>query len=69
MGTLSFCTGGYTSRLIRDQFRSGDRSQLARFEGRPKDLSPKARYHNILATLFPSSYRSVVRFISLQSSD
>ena len=40
-------------------FYSGDRSSLARFEGRPKDLSPKARYHLFLGTILPSRFGCV----------
>jgi cytochrome c heme-lyase len=32
--------------------------QLARFQGRPEDLSPKARYHLFLSKLFPNTYSS-----------
>jgi hypothetical protein len=35
---------------------SGDRSMLARFEGRPQDLSPKARYHLMMGKFFPNTY-------------
>jgi Cytochrome c/c1 heme lyase len=35
--------------------------QLVRFQGRPNDLSPKARYHLFLAKLFPESYACVRR--------
>lgn len=34
----------------------GDMSSLARFEGRPQDLSPKARYNLLLGKLFPNLY-------------
>ncbi|KAK4051248.1 holocytochrome c synthase [Microbotryomycetes sp. JL201] len=40
----------------------GDRSMLASFSGRPKDLSPKARYHLFMGKLFPNSYASVRPF-------
>ena len=47
--------------------RSGDRSSLAKFEGRPKDLSPKARYHLVLGTLFPSRYESALLHLRLRT--
>jgi len=31
--------------------------ELARFSGRPNDLSPKARYHMLLAKFFPHAYK------------
>lgn len=34
----------------------GDRAMLASFTGRPKDLSPKARYHMLMGQLFPNTY-------------
>ena len=34
----------------------GREVELARFEGRPQDLSPKARFHIALAKLFPNAY-------------
>lgn len=37
---------------------SGTDAQLARFQGRPGDLSPKARIHLWLSKLFPESYSS-----------
>lgn len=47
-------------RRWEERHDGGDRSQLARFEGRPSDLSPKARYHLALGYLFPSQYQCVV---------
>ena len=38
---------------------SGDRSMLASFQGRPQELSPKARYHLMMAKLFPNYYACV----------
>ncbi|EGG06764.1 uncharacterized protein MELLADRAFT_28382, partial [Melampsora larici-populina 98AG31] len=35
---------------------------LARFQGRPQDLSPKARYHMLLGRIFPSLYSEVPPF-------
>lgn len=37
-------------------FRSGDRSMLASFSGRPQDISPKARYHMWMGKFFPNTY-------------
>lgn len=39
---------------------SGDRSMLASFQGRPQELSPKARYHLTMAKLFPNYYACVL---------
>lgn len=33
---------------------------LASFQGRPQELSPKARYHLMMAKLFPNSYACVL---------
>jgi cytochrome c heme-lyase len=41
---------------IRDP-NAAQRIELSKFEGRPQDLSPKARFHLILASIFPDSYR------------
>lgn len=49
-------------RRWEERHDGGDRSQLARFEGRPSDLSPKARYHLALGYLFPSQYHSIRPF-------
>lgn len=37
-------------------FRRGDRSMLASFQGRPQELSPKARYHMMMGKFFPNTY-------------
>lgn len=37
----------------------GERSMLASFQGRPQELSPKARYHLMMAKLFPNYYACV----------
>lgn len=44
-------------RRWEDRRNPNDRIELARFEGRPQDLSPKARYHLFLGSLFPKSYK------------
>ncbi|KAE8543643.1 hypothetical protein D1P53_000358 [Cryptococcus gattii VGV] len=36
----------------------GDQSQLARFQGRPGELSPKARFHLWAGKLFPSKFNT-----------
>ena len=33
---------------------------LASFQGRPQELSPKARYHLMMAKLFPNYYACVL---------
>lgn len=38
----------------------GDQSQLARFQGRPGELSPKARFHLWAGKLFPSKFKYVI---------
>lgn len=38
----------------------GDQSQLSRFQGRPGELSPKARFHLWAGKLFPSKFKYVV---------
>ncbi|KAM0748311.1 cytochrome c and c1 heme-lyase [Meredithblackwellia eburnea MCA 4105] len=43
-------------RYWEEKHDGGDRSSLAKFEGRPKELSPKARYHLFMGTIFPSRY-------------
>lgn len=43
-------------RTWEEKHVGGDRSSLARFEGRPQDLSPKARYNITLGKLFPNLY-------------
>ncbi|RXK38484.1 cytochrome c heme-lyase [Tremella mesenterica] len=40
----------------------GGNAQLARFEGRPGDLSPKARMHLWLSQIFPSRFSSTPPF-------
>lgn len=37
--------------------RTPNNLELAKFEGRPDDLSPKARFHLFCAKLFPEKYR------------
>lgn len=49
-------------RLWEEKHNGGDRSTLASFEGRPQDLSPKARYNLMLAKIFPNSYHSLKPF-------
>lgn len=41
---------------IRDP-NAAQRIELSKFEGRPQDLSPKARLHLMLASVFPNTYR------------
>lgn len=43
-------------RTWEEKHVGGDMSSLARFEGRPQDLSPKARYNMMLGKLFPNLY-------------
>ena len=44
-------------RRWEDRRNPGERIELARFEGRPQDLSPRARWHLWLGSLFPNTYR------------
>jgi len=47
----------------RSDFSTNDpKIALARFQGRPQDLSPKARYHLMLGKLFPNTYSSTPPF-------
>lgn len=45
-------------RRLEDAWPNSDQGpiELARFAGRPDQLSPKARYHLAMAKLFPESY-------------
>jgi cytochrome c heme-lyase len=38
--------------------RSGEHAQLAKFQGRPHDLTPRARWQLFMAKLFPTDYSS-----------
>jgi len=40
----------------------GQTPELARFEGRPDDLSPKARWHILLSKILPDRYSSAPPF-------
>lgn len=40
-----------------DRRSPNERIELAKFEGRPQDLSPKARFHLFLGRLFPNTYK------------
>lgn len=44
-------------RRWEDMRTPGERIELARFEGRPQDLSPKARFHLLLGSIFSNTYR------------
>lgn len=44
-------------RRWEDMRTPGERIELARFEGRPQDLSPKARFHLLLGNIFSNTYR------------
>jgi cytochrome c heme-lyase len=48
-------------RRWEDMRTPGERIELARFEGRPQDLSPKARFHLLLGNIFSNTYRWVER--------
>lgn len=56
-------------RRLEDARPASDQGpiELARFTGRPNDLSPKARWHLTMAKLFPESY-SCVLFLRVQKS-
>jgi len=45
-----------------DKRSPNERIELARFEGRPSDLSPKARLHLFLGKVFPTAYNSTPPF-------
>ncbi|GAA6027531.1 hypothetical protein JCM8097_007908 [Rhodosporidiobolus ruineniae] len=49
-------------RKWEEKHDGGDRSSLASFQGRPQELSPKARYHLMMGKLFPNYYGSVKPF-------
>ncbi|GAA5870658.1 hypothetical protein JCM3774_001718 [Rhodotorula dairenensis] len=49
-------------RQWEEKHPGGDRSMLASFQGRPQELSPKARYHLAMAKLFPNYYAGVRPF-------
>lgn len=49
-------------RQWEEKHPGGDRSMLASFQGRPQELSPKARYHLMMAKLFPNYYAGVRPF-------
>ncbi|GAA5849532.1 hypothetical protein JCM8547_000486 [Rhodosporidiobolus lusitaniae] len=49
-------------RRWEEKHDGGDRSSLASFQGRPQELSPKARYHLMMGKLFPNYYGSVRPF-------
>lgn len=44
-------------RRWEDRRSPNERIELARFEGRPDQLSPKARYHLFLGRLFPATHK------------
>ncbi|KAK4696007.1 cytochrome c heme-lyase, partial [Phenoliferia sp. Uapishka_3] len=50
-------------RQWEEKHYGGDRSSLAQFQGRPQDLSPKARYHLFLGTIWPSRYEFVYSYL------
>lgn len=52
-------------RRWEDMRNPGERIQLARFEGRPQDLSPKARFHLLLGSIFSNTYRWVAIYAAL----
>ncbi|GAA5885562.1 hypothetical protein JCM6882_007472 [Rhodosporidiobolus microsporus] len=49
-------------RRWEEKHNGGDRSSLASFQGRPQELSPKARYHLMMGKLFPNYYGHVRPF-------
>ncbi|GAA5825563.1 hypothetical protein JCM11251_000285 [Rhodosporidiobolus azoricus] len=49
-------------RRWEEKHDGGDRSSLASFQGRPQELSPKARYHLAMGKLFPNYYGHVRPF-------
>ncbi|KAK9898208.1 cytochrome c and c1 heme-lyase [Cystobasidium minutum MCA 4210] len=49
-------------RRWEDMRTPGERIELARFEGRPQDLSPKARFHLLLGSIFSNTYSSTPPF-------
>ena len=73
--SLPLCSSLTTTTDYRDQVRRWEEQRsdfstndpkiaLARFQGRPQDLSPKARYHLMLGKLFPNTYSSVILSLS-----
>ncbi|KAL7009944.1 holocytochrome c synthase [Cystobasidiomycetes sp. EMM_F5] len=44
-------------RRWEDRRSPNERLELSKFEGRPEQLSPKARYHLFLGSLFPQFYK------------
>lgn len=44
-------------RRWEDRRSPNERIELTKFEGRPQDLSPKARFHLLLGGLFPNIYK------------
>ncbi|GAA6012304.1 hypothetical protein JCM11491_007087 [Sporobolomyces phaffii] len=49
-------------RKWEERHDAGDRSSLASFQGRPQELSPKARYHLFMGKILPNYYASVRPF-------
>lgn len=49
-------------RKWEERHDGGDRSSLASFQGRPQELSPKARYHLLMGKIMPSLYASIRPF-------
>ncbi|KAL8279000.1 hypothetical protein RQP46_008669 [Phenoliferia psychrophenolica] len=49
-------------RTWEEKHYGGDRSSLASFQGRPQELSPKARYHLFLGAILPSRFGFVRPF-------
>ncbi|KAI5474992.1 peroxisomal membrane protein 4 [Pseudohyphozyma bogoriensis] len=49
-------------RLWEEKHPGGDRASLASFQGRPQDLSPKARFHLFMGRFFPNHYGYVRPF-------
>ncbi|GAA5940202.1 holocytochrome c synthase CYC3 [Sporobolomyces koalae] len=49
-------------RRWEERHEGGDRSSLASFQGRPQELSPKARYHLFMGSILPSLYGQVRPF-------
>jgi cytochrome c heme-lyase len=52
-------------RRWEDMRNPGERIELSKFEGRPQDLSPKARLHLMLGRIFPNTYRCALRITKL----
>ncbi|GAA5966275.1 hypothetical protein JCM3765_002583 [Sporobolomyces pararoseus] len=49
-------------RKWEEKHDNGDKSSLASFQGRPQELSPKARYHLFMGKILPNYYASVKPF-------